>query len=238
MYKIRIQEQIFDKYPTFRRGIVIARDMDNHGGSEELEALSDHEISKAGERPFDLKKDPRTAVWRQAHQLFGSNPNKFPPAHCSLIKRVQKKGARIPFINKAVAIMNYNSIKSITPVGGDDILKAAGSLELRYADGDETFTPLGQPEISENPVEGEVIYCVKESKDVMCRRWNWRNGNNTIITEDSPHIVMNIDALGDHSDEIALETRDRVAEMLERFCNARTEVHLLSPDRMSLVFDI
>ena len=133
-------------------------------------------ISQAAQAPIDLKTDPLAAVWNDAHRQFGSNPNKFPPAHCALLKRVQKPGARIPFINKVVAIMNINSIRDITPVGGDDVIRANGSLELRYADGGENFAPLGSPDINEQPVAGEVIYVVPESKVVMCRRWNWRNG--------------------------------------------------------------
>jgi lysyl-tRNA synthetase class 2 len=107
--------------------------------------------------------------------VFGSNPNKFPPAHNALLKRVQKKGAKIPFINKVVAIMNYNSITDKIPVGGDDVIRAAGNLELCYTDGSETFTPLGNPGIIEHPEPGEIIYMVSNNKDVMCRRWNWRN---------------------------------------------------------------
>ena len=145
------------------------------------------------------------------------------------IKRVQKPGAAIPFINKVVAIMNINSIKDVTPVGGDDVVRAAGSLELRYADGSESFTPLGNPDHKEQPVAGEVIYVVPESNEVMCRRWNWRNGHHTRIDEDTRVIVMNIDSLGKDSQSRAISTRDRVAQMLETFCQAEVLTTLLSP---------
>ena len=76
--------------------------------------------------------------------------------------------------------MNYNSIKHITPVGGDDLMHAGQCLELRYATGRENFTPLGRPDISENPYPGEIIYVVAELNEVMCRRWNWRNGHKPV----------------------------------------------------------
>ena len=91
--------------------------------------------------------------------------------------------------------MNYNSIKAVMPVGGDDLLQAGGSLELSYADGSEIFTPVGNPESTEHPDPGEIIYVV-ESGEVMCRRWNWQNGLKTRITVDTQSIVMNIDVLG------------------------------------------
>ncbi|MGD9241294.1 MAG: phenylalanine--tRNA ligase beta subunit-related protein [Desulfobacterales bacterium] len=227
MTEIRIQAKIFEEYPTFRRGIVIARNMDNQGRSRELEALLHDTIAQAAQQPIDLKADPRATTWNDAHRQFGSNPNKFPPAHCALLKRVQKQGARIPFINKVVAIMNINSIQDATPVGGDDVMRAGGSLELRYADGSETFSPLGSPDIVEQPVPGEVVYVVPESKEVMCRRWNWRNGHKTRIAEDTRVIVMNIDGLGEDSQARSIDTRDRVAQMLEAYCQAEVTTTLL-----------
>lgn len=229
MLEIRIDEKIFEHYPTFRRGIVIAKNIDNHGHSGELENILNDAVAQAALQPIDLKADPRIMVWDAAHRQFGSNPNKFPPAHCALLKRVQKPGVQLPLINNVVAIMNINSIRDAIPVGGDDIIRAAGSLVLRYAEGSESFTPLGNPDRTEQPVAEEVIYVVPESKEVMCRRWNWRNGHNTRIDETTRAIVMNIDGLGEASERRALDTRDRVAKMLEAYCQAEVTTALLSP---------
>ncbi len=238
MAEIRIQEDIFGEYPTFRRGIVVAKNIDNRGPSEILEAKLEEAIAKACKQPIDIKSDPRTVVWNEAHRQFKSNPNKFPPAHCALLKRVQKPGTHIPFINKIVAIMNYNSIKDTTPVGGDDLSHAGECLELRYATGSEEFIPLGRPEVVEHPNPGEIIYVVSESDEVMCRRWNWRNGHKTRITDDTRAIVMNIDVLGEQSEDRAIETRDRVAEMLREFCRAEIEKTLLSPSCSKFQFTL
>ena len=238
MYEIRIHEDIFAQYPEFRRGIVLAKKMDNNGESEELGSILNQAIEEAGKNPIDIKADPRTMVWSDAHRAFGSNPNKFPPAHCALLKRVQKAGAQIPFISRVVAIMNCNSIKAKTPVGGDDLNLAGDCLELRYADGSENFTPLGRPGVTENPVPGEIIYVVAESKEVMCRRWNWRNGHNTLISEDTQNIIMNIDILGDDSEKRAIAVRDRVAKMLEEYCQAETVTTLLTPSQPTYKFEI
>jgi len=237
MPEIRIDEKIFEQHPTFRRGIVVARNIDNQGRSRELENILNDAVAQAARQPIDLKADPRIMAWDAAHRLFGSNPNKFPPAHCALLKRVQKPGAQLPLINKVVAIMNINSIRDVIPVGGDDVIRAAGSLELRYADGSESFTPLGNPDHTEQPVAGEVIYVVSESKEVMCRRWNWRNGHKTRIAEDTQVIVMNIDGLGADSETRSIATRDRVAQMLETYCQAEVTRTLLSPAQPSYPLD-
>ena len=238
MPEIRIHPKIFEEHHSFRRGIVIAKNMDNQGHASELEDILNRTIARAARQPIDLKADSRITVWSDAHRRFGSNPNKFPPAHCALIKRVQKPGAAIPFINKVVAIMNINSIQDKTPVGGDDVVRANGSLELRYADGTEKFTPLGSPDKIEHPVSGEIIYLVPESNEVMCRRWNWRNGHHTRIAEDTRVIVMNIDSLGEESEGRAIATRDRVAQMLEAYCQAEVTTTLLSHKKPSYPFNL
>jgi lysyl-tRNA synthetase class 2 len=217
---------------------VVAKKINNQGLSETLEEKLEAVIADAGKQPIDIKSDSRTAVWNEAHRQFKSNPNKFPPAHCALLKRLRKPGIHLPFINKIVAIMNYNSIKDATPVGGDDLSHAGECLELRYATGSENFTPLGRPEVVEHPNAGEIIYVVAESDEVMCRRWNWRNGHKTRITEETRAIVMNIDFLGEQSEARALETRDHAAEMLAEFCQADIETTLLTPANFQYQFTV
>ena len=238
MVEIRIQEDIFRDYPTFRRGIVVARDAHNKDRSGTLAAMLEETIANAAKHPVDIKSNPLTTVWNEAHRQFKSNPNKFPPAHCALLKRVQKPGTQIPFINRIVAIMNYNSIKNVTPVGGDDLMHAGQCLELRYATGSENFTPLGCPELREHPNPGEIIYVVAESNEVMCRRWNWRNGHKTRITEETQTIIMNIDVLGEQSEARAVDTRDRVAGMLVEFCQAEIETTLMTPSNLVYQLEI
>jgi len=231
MIETRISEQVFEKFPGFRRGIVFARNMQNAGSSQELESLLNEALEQAASAPVDLKVDPRTKVWQDTYRELGVNPNKFPPAHLALMKRVQKPGAKIPFINKAVAIMNDNSIRGVLPVGGDDVSQAGNTLELRLADGGEIFTPLSDPEKQEQPDPGEVIYIVAATGEVMCRRWNWRNGYHTRITGETQTMVMNIDGLGEDIGSHTLATCDRVARMLEEFCAAETETALLTPTK-------
>ena len=47
---------------------------------------------------------------------------------------------------------------------------------------------------------------------------------------------MNIDAIGEGSEERALQARDMVAELLEKYCGAETEKTLLSPEKGTFPF--
>jgi len=236
MPETRIDKQVFNKFPGFRRGIVVARKMDNRGPSKELETLLNEALAGAAAGPIDLKTDPRTAVWNETYRELGCNPNKFPPAHLALLKRVQKPDVSIPFINKAVAIMNDSSIRGVLPVGGDDLVRAGEILELRPAGGSELFTPLNNPDKTEHPDPGEIIYVAAETGEVMCRRWNWRNGFQTRITEETEALVMNIDGLGEDSEKRTVSVRDRVARMLEQYCSAEVETALLTPSEPVFLF--
>ena len=238
MPKACISKDVFSRFPNFRRGIVVARNMNNRGVSSALEMLLKEALANAAADAIDLKADPRTAVWNDLYRELGCNPNKFPPAHLALLKRIQKPGASIPFINKIVAIMNDNSIRGVLPVGGDDVSQAGETLELRPALGTEQFTPLDNPEKVESPDPGEIIYVVEETGEIMCRRWNWRNGYKTRITEDTKAIVMNIDGLGPENEARTVSVRDRVAHMLQEYCGAEVDTALLTPATPAFEFGL
>lgn len=238
MITSNIQSRIFEIAPTFHRRQIHVSKMNNRGESAELTDWLRDAVTRAGSEPLDLSSDSRITVWNDAHRLFGSNPNRFMPAHFALRKRVQKAGSQLPFINKAVTIMNLNSINHVLPVGGDDLLYAGCQLELQLAKGDEKFIPLGEPENVESPEAGEVIYFAKDIGEVMCRRWNWRNGHTTRITEETTTMLINVDGLGEGSEARTIAARDQVAEMLRRFCDAQLTTALLSPSNPTCNFSV
>ena len=232
---LRVAPEVFDRAPTFRRGVVIATKIDNLSVVADLERQLASALLRRREEPLDLGRDARFVDWDGAHRSFGSNPNKFPPAHKAIVKRVQRADAGFKYINSIVAIMNTVSMVHLLPVGGDDLAEASRHgrvLELRPAAGEEDFTPLGEPDLIEHPEMGEVIYAV--GSKVMCRRWNWRNGHLTRITENTRALVMNADGIGAGSEERASEARDYVATLLGTYCGAQIQVGLLSPQHPEL----
>ncbi|QDT78264.1 B3/4 domain protein [Gimesia maris] len=231
---LSVNQSIFDKYPTFRRGIVVALDLDNSRPCPELKEQLDQIIHDVQQSPIDFNVDFSTNIWKQAHREFGSNPNKFPPSHFAMRKRIQR-GKSIPFISPTVAVMNCNSLSANTSVGGDDIDRVSNHLILRHATGDEVFVPLFEEGVKEHPEPGEVIYADEQGR-VMCRRWNWRNSHVTRIQHSTTNMVMNIDGLGSDCDSMIIRTRDRVAEMLACFCGARTYTTLLTPSEPDFEF--
>ncbi len=229
---IIVEKAIFEAFPDFKRGVVIVDDMKNEARNSKIASLLEEVMAsrRGGENWLEHEF---IKAWEEAHRKFGSNPNRFPPSIKALIKRIQK-GGRIPFINSAVALFNYISIKYLIPCGGDDADKVEGNMRLGFATGKERFLPLGGKE-EEHPEPGEVIYFDDKTLNVMCRRWNWRNGDFSKITESTRRAVINLDGIGPVSEELILKARDELAELFESLCGARLRVGVLKQGSESLL---
>jgi len=220
-----VSQEVLAKFPDYVRGVVIARGVDNSGEKQRLVELLRKVVQGAtqDESLQDIKNHPHIAPWRQAYSDFGTNPNKF---YCSIesLGRRARRGDQLPYINTLVALFNYFSLKHIVPSGGDDLGSAEGDLRLTLAKGDEPFTPLGAEAI-EYPPPGEVIY-VDNSK-VMCRRWNWRQGDQTKLTPATSNVAINVDCLPPVSKDEAKALTGELAELVREFCGGEVNYFLL-----------
>lgn len=123
------------------------------------------------------------AAWAAAYKAFGAKPNRTPCSAEALRKRVLKQG-NLPAINAVVDVYNALSLRYAIPVGGEDLGSYAGSPRLIVADGSEPFeTTVGGEAVTETPDPGEVVW--RDDLGVTCRRWNWRQGPRTRLTEDT-----------------------------------------------------
>ncbi|MGB9552977.1 MAG: B3/4 domain-containing protein [bacterium] len=233
MRKIFIEDQIFQMFPNFKRGLVIVQNLQNHSSHSEIEEMLENQRALRQGCPLDHEF---IVAWDEMHRKFGSNPNKFPPSIKSLIKRAQR-GDRIPFINSAVALFNYISLKYLLPCGGDDVDTIKGNLRLGLAQGNEVFIPLGGSE-NEHPNPGEIIYYDDQTKNVMCRKWNWRNGDFSKILEKTKKVVINVDGAERVPESIVTEARDELADLLQEKCNAKLSVSLLNYKKRELEIEI
>ena len=223
MKRIVIADEIFDMFPEFYRGIVVVRDINNQKSNKRIRRLLKGEIDR--QLAVDESSDPRILAWDEAHRTFGSDPEQYPPSITSLLRNMRPNQA-LPFINSVVALFNYISLKYVLPCGGDDFSAVEGNLVLGISDGTEPFVPLGS-DIQETPVPGEVIYYDDATKNVMCRRWNWRNGDITKIEVDSKRIVLNVDCLPPAGPDIGDAARDELADLLKQHCDADVENYCL-----------
>jgi DNA/RNA-binding domain of Phe-tRNA-synthetase-like protein len=93
-----------------------------------------------------------------------------------------------------VDLYNAVSLRHAIPVGGENAASYEGSPQLIRATGEETFDTIadGQSRI-ETVGKGEVVW--RDGRGVTCRRWNWRQGTRTRITETSTSLWFVLERL-------------------------------------------
>ena len=147
---------------------------DDPGVTAALTAAED-ELHRAGLDKAGVSALPSVAAWREAYRTVGVNPNRFPCAAESLLRRVAK-GDRLPRINSGVDLCNSVSLATRLPVASCDVGDLTGPLRIRPATGTEVYRPLGAPEPAEHPDAGEIVYADADDR-AHSRRWNWRQSD-------------------------------------------------------------
>ncbi|OIN85142.1 MAG: hypothetical protein COY38_02835 [Candidatus Aenigmarchaeota archaeon CG_4_10_14_0_8_um_filter_37_24] len=227
--KFSVSKGVLEKFPELNIGIVIAKKINNEGESEEVMKFireKENEIRK-NFNSETLSQNQRIEIWREVYSSFGAKPKKY---KCSVenLYRMILDGMRLKHINKVVDIYNYISIKYVVPVGGDDIDKVDGDIELKLANGNEIFRELNSEELK-NPKLGEVVYV--DEKEVLCRRWNWRECDKTKMTEDTKNLALVIEGLPPVTRDEIEKIISELGEMIKKFCGGEITAKILSKDQ-------
>lgn len=224
--KFKIDSKIFEQFPDLNIGIVTAKGIDNKGNNEDILNLIKEKVQeiKANFNTETLSQNPKIDAWRKAYSSFGAKPKKY---KCSVenLYRMILEGIELRHINKVVDIYNYISIKNIIPVGGDDTDKIDGNITLKFAQGDEPFTELNSEE-TKNPKEGEVVYV--DDKEVLCRRWNWRECDKSKMTEETKNVALVVEGLPPTSKEDVEKIIEELSELVQKFCGGEIKTFILN----------
>ena len=226
--KFSIDSEILERFPGLNIGIIIAKNIDNSGNDEEILKIL-HEKQEEIRQNFDtetLSQNSKIDAWRKAYSSFGAKPKK---NKCSVenLYRMTLQSINLNHINKIVDIYNYISIKHIVPVCVDDIEKIDGDIILRFARGDETFVELNSDE-TKNPKEGEVIY--SDDKEILCRRWNWRECDKSKMTEDTKNVCLVVEGLPPVAKDEIESISEELGELVQKFCGGDVSTFVLNKD--------
>lgn len=200
-YRLVVDTQIFEQFPDYQALIIYAEGLNNFASTEESRALlrAAEKACRASLTLNTLVQHPHIAAWREAYRRFGAKPKKYPCSVEALLQRTLK-GQDIPAINGIVDLYNALSLKYVLPVGGEDRDKLVSDLRLTYAQGQEPFVTMqdGQEQVI-YPDASEIIWA--DTDGVTCRRWNWRQGRRTQLTEETRSIYFVLDRLAPYSSE-------------------------------------
>ncbi|MFJ9713540.1 B3/4 domain-containing protein [Streptomyces sp. NPDC101234] len=222
---LTVSDEVRALVPGFTHVAIEAHGLVNGPSTEESSALLDDVARRLavrldGRAPHE---DPHMAAWRAAYTAFGSKPSRTRNSAEALAKRALADGG-LPRINLLVDLYNAISVAHLIPVGGEDLGLIQGGMRLVRATGEEDFvTVAGGEESVEHPDAGEIVWC--DDAGVTCRRWNWRQGPRTRLTEDTTSAVFLLESLAPMPVAEVEAAGAELAELLEKFSpGARIDV--------------
>lgn len=226
MSKFIITEEFWELFPEAEIAVVLAKGINNSEGftenvrSEIIEMLE--ESNKEAEKFLTegtFSENKVISVWRKAYQKFKTKKG----VRCSieaLLKRIEK-GSGVGPLNPLVDIYNSVSLKYGLPCGGEDIDTFSGDMILTKATGEEPFMALGDEEYS-TALPGEIIY--KDDEGAVCRCWNWRDGQRTMLTEDTRNAFLIIESVDlDRSSDLKAAA-ESLAELTVRYLGGTADI--------------
>ncbi len=221
-----IDEELFQRFPGYVRGVVIAHDVHNGPSPAELvEALRRAEDSLRQRFNIEgLAEEPRVKAWREAYRSFGAKPSEFRASIEALARRVLHNNP-LPTINALVDIGTIVSLNHLAPAGGHAIDVLKNDIALRFATGREDFIAFGS-ETVEHPQPGEVIFV--EGDQVLTRRWTWRQATHTLIEPESRAIEFNVDGLPPVPTAEVEEACKEIMGLIQTYCGGTLRYEILA----------
>jgi len=153
--KITVSKIVRDACPDLTLAIIKC-EVCNFPTSTDFWVEMEKEISKIKEKYSieEINKRPEIAATRKAYKTFGKDPNRYRPSAEALCRRILRE---IPVykVSTLVDIINLVSIRSGFSIGGFDIDKIQGNIELGVGTADDEFEAIGRGVLN---VEGLPLY--------------------------------------------------------------------------------
>ncbi len=230
-----IAPEVFEKFPDYVRGVVLAAGVTNGKSSPEIvELLRAEEEALRGRLKIDeLIEFPKVKSWREAFRSLGIKPSEYRSSIEAMTRRVLR-GKELPLINALVDIGNFLSLRNLVPVGGHALDEVEEDITLRAATGQEEFIPFGSDQI-EHPDPGEFVFV--EGNTVLTRRWSWRQANHSLTVESTKVIEFNVDGLPPVSRGEVEAVSKEMAEMVKKYCGGDFLIQYIEKDNPVIKMD-
>jgi DNA/RNA-binding domain of Phe-tRNA-synthetase-like protein len=161
----------------------------------------------AGGSEADL---PSIQAWRRAFSRMGLKPTQYRSAAEALLRRFRKEDS-LPALHPLVDLCNAVSLAFALPVAVFDLDRIEQWIEVRYANGDETYLAFSG-EI-ERPDRGEVIFA-DAAHQVHARRWTFRQSRDSAVSAGTRRALIVSEGLHETAEEDVGELLDTlVAEL-------------------------
>ncbi|MBR2596706.1 MAG: B3/4 domain-containing protein, partial [Solobacterium sp.] len=218
MKKFVIDRSFWELFPDATIGVLLLRGYENAEESpqELIDMLNEsNQLAAKYLTAENFSDNPVVQVWRQAFRKFKTKKG----ARCSIEALLKRSTGENPVhtINPLVDIYNSASLRYALPVGSEDMDTFVGDLRLTITEGGDDFHLIGEEESSPS-LPGELVY--KDDAGAVCRCFNWRDGERTMITGKTRNAFMIIENLEPERIDDLNAIMDFVQENAEKYLHA------------------
>ena len=232
--KVTVENEFWELFPQAQISIMVVKGLDN-SVDESKDPYFKSLLDKGSKRAEDFIVDETFTQndviqeWRSAFSKFKTKKGARSSIE-ALLKRVSQ-GREFNPINPLVDIYNSVSLSYAVPCGGEDIAKIQGGLHLGKAQGGEPFFPLGA-ETDAPALPEEIIYY--DDEGAVCRCFNWREAQRTMLTEDTTDAVLVIEAINEDQAKRAQAAMQELQSLVEDYFGVKGEITHLTIDNPSV----
>lgn len=186
---------IWRDFPSLVAGVLYVQGLASGAGSG---PASDRFAAVASSRLAAVSAEgelPEIQAWRRAFAAMGLKPTQYRCASESLLRRFRKEGS-LPRLHPLVDLCNAVSLAYAIPVAVFDVDAVTGSLEVRYATGEEDYLTFSGD--VEHPGVGEVIFA-DEAGQAHARRWTNRQSGRSAVRDSTTSALIVAEALHDQA---------------------------------------
>jgi len=177
-------------FPELAAGVVLAAgitsDADVTEAVTRLWARADERLAGGSEAEL-----PEIQAWRRAFARMGLKPTQYRCASESLLRRYKKERS-LPSIHPLVDLCNALSMAYAIPVAVLDADQVDWPLQVRYADGTETYQAFSGE--TEQPRPGEVVFA-DAGGSAHARRWTNRQSAGSAVRPGTSTVLIVAEAM-------------------------------------------
>lgn len=222
MKKFILDNSLFKLFPEAEIRYFTVKNIDNHVYPNDNAYFTKLLIDAKQESKKYLvndvfRKNPIIAEWRAAYQQFKKKKGARSSIE-ALLKRVSQDRDFQPIV-PLVDIYNSISLRYGIPCGGENIDAMDGDMHLGVTQGNDAFWPLGSSK-NEPTLSGEV--CYYDNSGAICRCWNWREAQRTMLTEKTKNAVIVTESAYLNQAQRAAQGIEQLKNLIEAHFNVKT----------------
>lgn len=209
---IQISNRILEACPQLKLAILIC-EVKNAETSPDLWIEMNAEVQRitSSYSLEEINKRPEIAATRKIYKSLGKDPNRYRPSAEALCRRIVR-GIPIYKVSTLVDIINIVSIRSGFSIGGFDIDKIQGNIELGIGTNEDEFEAIGRGLLN---VEGLPLY----RDEVGGIGTPTSDNERTKISKDTTRLLMIIN--GYSGKEGLQEAVDHSVRLLENYADLK-----------------